>query len=98
MKSTTMNVSLSPELASFVRERVQSGQYSSASEVVRDALRLLSAQGATRSRETARFDLFGRGYDLSRAEAAVHEIREAAAGRTLGSLTLEELIDEGRRR
>lgn len=34
-----MNVSLTPQLEAMVRERVASGRYSNASEVVRDALR-----------------------------------------------------------
>jgi antitoxin ParD1/3/4 len=37
-----MNVSLTPELEKLVNEKVASGLYSSASEVVRDGLRLLS--------------------------------------------------------
>jgi antitoxin ParD1/3/4 len=37
----TMNVSLTPELERSVAERVASGRYRSASEVVRAALRLL---------------------------------------------------------
>ena len=36
-----MNVSLSPELRSLVRDKVASGRYTSASEVVREGLRLL---------------------------------------------------------
>ncbi len=36
-----MNVSLTPELESLVNEKVASGLYNSASEVVREALRLL---------------------------------------------------------
>lgn len=36
-----MNVSLTPELENFVQTKVQSGRYNSASEVVREALRLL---------------------------------------------------------
>ncbi len=36
-----MNVSLTPQLESFVRQKVESGLYGSASEVVREALRLL---------------------------------------------------------
>jgi len=36
-----VNVSLTPELEALIRERVRSGRYTSASEVVREALRLL---------------------------------------------------------
>ena len=36
-----MNVSLTPELERLVHEKVESGLYNSASEVVREALRLL---------------------------------------------------------
>ena len=45
-----MNVSLTPELEKLVNERVQSGLYSSASEVIREALRLLKEQGELRQR------------------------------------------------
>jgi antitoxin ParD1/3/4 len=38
------NVSLTPELRAFVDRKVASGQYQTASEVVREALRLLQAQ------------------------------------------------------
>jgi antitoxin ParD1/3/4 len=40
----TMNVSLTPELDSFVTDCVGTGRYSSNSEVVRAALRLLQAE------------------------------------------------------
>ena len=36
-----MNVRLSPELEQLVQSKIQSGRYSSATEVIRDALRLL---------------------------------------------------------
>jgi antitoxin ParD1/3/4 len=36
-----MNVSLTPELEQLIHERVKTGRYHSASEVVREALRLL---------------------------------------------------------
>ena len=36
-----MNVSLNPELEDFVKAKVECGLYTSASEVVREALRLL---------------------------------------------------------
>ena len=38
---TTLNISLTAELGQFIEARVASGRYSSASEVVRDGLRLL---------------------------------------------------------
>lgn len=37
-----MNISLTPELENFVQEKVKSGFYTSASEVIRESLRLLS--------------------------------------------------------
>lgn len=36
-----MNVSLTPQLEEYVRRKVESGLYNSASEVVRESLRLL---------------------------------------------------------
>jgi antitoxin ParD1/3/4 len=39
-----MNVSLTPELESLVNDKVKTGLYNSASEVVREALRLLEEQ------------------------------------------------------
>ena len=36
-----MNVTLTPQLEAMIRERVDSGRYASASEVVREGLRLL---------------------------------------------------------
>lgn len=39
----SMNVSLPPELEARVRQRVKSGMYGSASEVIREALRLFDA-------------------------------------------------------
>lgn len=39
----SMNVSLPPELEARVRQRVESGLYGSASEVIREALRLFEA-------------------------------------------------------
>ena len=50
-----MNVSLTPELESFVAKKVESGRYSSASEVIREALRLLADQEALRATRLADF-------------------------------------------
>lgn len=43
-----MNVSLTPELEQFVQTKVKSGRYLSASEVVREALRLLEERDRLR--------------------------------------------------
>jgi len=45
-----MNVSLTPELERFVGEKVESGLYNNASEVVREGLRLLKEQDEIRLR------------------------------------------------
>jgi len=51
-----MNVSLTPELDRFVAEKVESGRYTSASEVVREALRLLEEYDQSRSAQIAAFN------------------------------------------
>ena len=43
-----MNVSLTPELEQYVHSKVKSGRYLSASEVVREALRLLEERDQLR--------------------------------------------------
>jgi antitoxin ParD1/3/4 len=48
-----MNVSLTAELEKFVSAKVDSGRYSSASEVVREALRLLEEHDQERSVQLA---------------------------------------------
>jgi antitoxin ParD1/3/4 len=45
---TTLNVSLTPDLGEFVTAKVASGRYRSASEVVREGLRLLEEQDRLR--------------------------------------------------
>ena len=46
-----MNVSLTPELERLVQKKVATGRYGSASEVVREALRLLEEREAARALE-----------------------------------------------
>jgi antitoxin ParD1/3/4 len=40
----TLNINLTPRLEKLVRQKVESGRYNSASEVVREALRLMETQ------------------------------------------------------
>jgi antitoxin ParD1/3/4 len=51
-----MNVSLTPELDKFVAGKVGSGLYTSASEVVREALRLLEEHDRARAAQIATFN------------------------------------------
>ncbi len=44
-----MNVNLTPQLEEMVRQKVTSGRYTSASEVVREALRLMDEQDQLRA-------------------------------------------------
>jgi antitoxin ParD1/3/4 len=51
-----MNVSLTVELEKFVSAKVESGRYNSASEVVREALRLLEERDQARTAQLAAFN------------------------------------------
>ena len=66
-----MNVSLTPELEQLVNEKVDSGLYQTASEVVREALRLLKERD--HARQQLRADV-GAGFDqLARGEAKAYD-------------------------
>jgi antitoxin ParD1/3/4 len=66
-----MNVSLTPELEEFVRSQVESGRFRSASEAVREGIRML--EDRTREREAkleALREMVGAGIEeLDRGEA-----------------------------
>jgi antitoxin ParD1/3/4 len=87
---TTVNVSITPELAAFLQSRVQSGRYQTASEVVREGLRLLHRQ------ETERDEAFRQLKAKLKRGAA-----QADAGQLLDGDTvfeeLRQLIEERRR-
>ena len=65
-----MNVSLTPELESFVLAKVKTGRYNSASEVVREALRLLEDHEKARAAQLQEFrsDLDRRMASLDRGD------------------------------
>jgi antitoxin ParD1/3/4 len=83
-----MNVSLTRELDKFIAAKVASGRYTSASEVVREALRLLEEQDRTRA---ARLEEFNRELqrrlqsadrgDFVTAEESFRRIRERSRQR-----------------
>jgi antitoxin ParD1/3/4 len=82
-----MNVSLTPELEQLVNEKVKSGFYQTASEVVREALRLLKERD--QERERLRADVQA-GFDqLAHGQSKVYD---KASGRRL----IERIKAEGR--
>jgi len=49
-----MNVSLTPQLEKFINKQVKTGQYQTASEVVREALRLMAEHKQSRAEKLRR--------------------------------------------
>ena len=81
---TTLNVNLSRDLYRFVKAAVKSGRYTSASEVVRDALR---EKKETALREIERKIEEGltaaRRGELFDGESVIQELRDLSARRRL---------------
>jgi antitoxin ParD1/3/4 len=53
----TLNINLTPQLEKLVRQKVESGRYNSASEVVREALRLMETQNELHALQLERLRL-----------------------------------------
>ena len=77
-----MNVNLSPQLDEMVRQKVASGLYTSASEVVREALRLMEQQDCIRS---------------AKLEQLRHDIRDGVNSGESTHWDPEEIKQEGRK-
>lgn len=88
-----MNVSLTPELEKFVSSKVESGRYNSASEVVREALRLLEEHDQARAGQLAEFnkelgrrlEVLDRGQRVDPAEARARLRQKSEARRKSGA-------------
>ena len=78
-----MNVNLSPQLEDMVRQKVASGLYTSASEVVREALRMMEAQDQLRA---------------AKLEQLRQDIREGLESGESTPWDAEEIKQEGRQR
>jgi len=74
-----MNVSLTPRLEALIREKVESGLYGNASEVVREALRLLEARDTEYQRKLDRLRAELAKGEEAAATGDVIEIRDEAA-------------------
>jgi antitoxin ParD1/3/4 len=78
-----MNISLTPQLQDLVKRKVDSGLYGSASEVVREALRLLEERDRLQA---------------MRLEELREEIRRGLASGEPTPLNIEEIKSRGRQR
>jgi hypothetical protein len=72
-----------PEIESLIQQRLQSGAYVDAEDVILQALQSLAPESAP-------------VFDKQRVLTAGARIRELSKGLTLGGLTIRDLIDEGR--
>ncbi|MGA2724742.1 MAG: type II toxin-antitoxin system ParD family antitoxin [Bryobacteraceae bacterium] len=79
---TTMNVNLSRDLYQFVKAAVKSGRYTSASEVVREALRERRDEALRKVQRQIEEGLeSARRGDLFDGETVMQELRELSAAR-----------------
>lgn len=96
-----MNVSITDELASYVRRKVKSGRYNNASEVIRDALRRMEEEDARAVRladptaEALLSDLTSQQTDLIRRRVlqGLQEIKDGRYATYEGLSGLKELTD-----
>ena len=78
-----MNINLTPQLEEMVRNKVAGGLYNNASEVVREALRLMDAQDRVRALKLEQLRL---------------DIREGLASGDAGKLDGDAIKRRGRKR
>src|SRR5581483_6049080 len=79
----TMNINLTPQLEDLVRQKVASGHYSSASEVVREALRLMEREDQIQAAKLAQLR---------------RDIQEGLDSGSAGKLDVETIKRRGRAR
>ena len=84
-----MNVSLTPELEQYVNNRVQSGLYHSASEVIREGLRLLKEKDEIHQRKLE---------DLRREIQIGIDQADRGQVSAFTKETLKDIKDQGRKR
>ncbi len=84
----TLNVNLTPKLEEMVRQKVAGGLYNNASEVVRDALRLMEAQDRL---QAARIDAM-------KLEVLREDLHEGLNSGAAGELDIDAIKRRGRAR
>ena len=76
-----MNVSLSPELETLVADKVKSGNYNSASEVIREGLRLIQERDELRKfrQEAIRREVMKGVEEIRRGEGTIYNSADELA-------------------
>ena len=95
-----MNVSLTPELEQFVSDKVKTGMYQTASEVIREGLRLVRERDqrmeALRRDVRAGFEAVERGEFTEYDEGSVKELSDRVKARWRQPLVEEERKTDAR--
>ena len=93
-EASQMNISLTPELAQLVADKVNSGMYKTSSEVIREGLRLLKERDerlqSLRRDIRAGFEAVDRGEFTDYDESNVQELAERVKTRGRKRLADEE--------
>ena len=82
----TLNVNLTPRLEDMVRQKVAGGLYNNASEVIRDALRLMEAKDQLHEAQLETIKL----------DALRDDLREGLSSGSAGALDIEAIKRRGR--
>ncbi len=82
----TLNVNLTPRLEEMVRQKVAGGLYNNASEVIRDALRLMEARDRL---QAARID-------AAKLDLLREDLREGLASGSAGELDIDAIKQRSR--
>jgi antitoxin ParD1/3/4 len=83
----TMNVNLTPEMAEFVESELATGDYASASELVRDTLRLLRRD---RDIESEKAEILRRAIDQAISQAERREFSQRSVSDIAESVLREK--------
>ncbi len=90
-----MNVSLTPELEAMVRGKVESGSYASASEVIREALRIMEREEKRRILIEAvnqAYDEVEQGKTLEFTRETFERMKAQAKADALAGLPVDDFV------
>jgi antitoxin ParD1/3/4 len=90
-----MNVSLTPQLEAMIRAKVDSGLYNNASEVVREALRIMEREERDRQlREAVKlgFDQIDRGETITFTAGTMERLMQEASANSKAGRQVRDIV------